>query len=80
MSENDPVIQLDRSLYKKIKTMDRLKMEEILQSVFNYGFKEALQLKNNAMDLNLFRREISKIKGIGENRLNEVMKVIESNI
>jgi ribosomal protein L29 len=80
MSENDPVIQLDRSLYKKIKTMDRLKMEEILQSVFNYGFKEALQLKNNVMDLNLFRREISKIKGIGENRLNEVMKVIESNI
>lgn len=45
MSENDPVIQLDRLLYKKIKTMDRLKMEEILQSVFNYGFKEALQLK-----------------------------------
>jgi ribosomal protein L29 len=80
MSENDPVIQLDRSLYKKIKTMDRLKMEEILQSVFNYGFKEALQLKNNVMDLNIFRREISKIKGIGENRLNEVMKVIESNI
>ena len=37
MSENDPVIQLDRSLYKKIKTMDRLKMEEILQSVFNYN-------------------------------------------
>ena len=55
-------------------------MEEILQSVFNYGFKEALQLKNNVMDLNLIRREISKIKGIGENRLNEVMKVIESNI
>ena len=80
MSENDPVIQLDRSLYKKIKTMDRLKMEEILQSVFNYGFKEALQLKNNVMDLNLILREISKIKGIGENRLNEVMKVIESNI
>jgi ribosomal protein L29 len=80
MSENDPVIQLDRSLYKKIKTMDRLKMEEILHSVFNYGFKEALQLKNNVMDLNLIRREISKIKGIGENRLNEVMKVIESNI
>lgn len=80
MSENDPVIQLDRSLYKKIKTMDRLKMEEILRSVFNYGFKEALQLKNNVMDLNLIRREISKIKGIGENRLNEVMKVIESNI
>ncbi len=50
MSENDPVIQLDRSLYKKIKTMDRLKMEEILQRVFNYGFKEALQLKNNVMD------------------------------
>lgn len=49
MSENDPVIQLDRSLYKKIKTMDRLKMEEILQSVFNYGFKEALQLKNNVI-------------------------------
>lgn len=80
MSENDPVIQLDRLLYKKIKTMDRLKMEEILQSVFNYGVKEALQLKNNVMDLNLIRREISKIKGIGENRLNEVMKVIESNI
>ena len=80
MSENDPVIQLARSLYKKLKTMDRLKMEEILQSVFIYGFKEALQLKNNVMDLNLIRREISKIKGIGENRLNEVMKVIESNI
>ena len=75
MSENDTVIQLERELYKK-----RLKMEEILQSVFNYGFKEALQLKNNVMDLNLIRREISKIKGMGENRLNEVMKVIESNI
>ena len=80
MNENDTVIKLDRSLYKKIKTMDRLKMEETLQSVFNFGFKEALQFRNNVMDLNVIRREISKIKGIGENRLNEIMKVIESNI
>lgn len=80
MNENETKIQLDRALYKKVKSMDRAAMEETFQSVFNVGFKEAMQLKNNAVNINVIRGEISKIKGIGESRLNEIMKVIEANI
>lgn len=80
MNENLPEIKLDRALYKKIKTMDRLTMEQTLQSVFNVGFEDAMKLKPSVMDLSVIRSEIGKIKGIGENRLNEIMKVIEAYV
>lgn len=80
MNGNLPEIKLDRALYKKIKTMDRLTMEQTLQSVFNVGFEDAMKLKPLDMDLSVIRSEIGKIKGIGENRLNEIMKVIEAYV
>jgi len=80
MNDKTPEIKLDRALYKKIKTMDRLTMEQTLQSVFNVGFEDAMKLKSSDMDLRVIRSEIGKIKGIGENRLNEIMKVIEAHV
>lgn len=80
MSENIHKIQLDRTLYKKIKCMDRITMEKTIQNVYDIGFDDAMQLKPSVMDLGMIRRKIGQIKGIGENRLNEVMKVIEDYI
>lgn len=80
MSENIHKIQLDRTLYKKIKCMDRITMEKTIQNVYDIGFDDAMQLKPSVVDCGMIRRKIGQIKGIGENRLNEVMKVIEDYI
>lgn len=39
-------------------------------------------LKNNliSLDTEKLRKEIGKIKGVGENRLNKIMAVIENNL
>ena len=65
---------LDRALYKKIKAMDRETMDNFIQNIYQTG-KDATEV-----DFDKLREDISKIKGIGESRLNEIMAVIESHI
>ena len=71
---------LDRALYKKVKGMDRAAMEETFKNMYKIGYEAAL--KEGAVELNTdkLRAEIGQIKGIGENRLNEIMTVIEDNL
>lgn len=70
----------DRALYKKVKGMDRAAMEQTFKNMYQIGYDAAL--KEGAVELNTekLRAEISQIKGIGENRLNEIMAVIENNL
>lgn len=71
---------LDRALYKKVKGMDRATMEQTFKNMYQIGYEAAL--KEGAVELNTdkLRAEIGQIKGIGENRLNEIMTVIENNL
>ncbi len=73
---NDEYI-IDRTTYKKIKAMDKGQLTALLTEVYVSGKKDA---EITAIDLEALKTDISQIKGIGENRLNEIISVIEQHI
>ena len=64
---------VDRDTYRKIKKMNR---EELTKFILQYG-DELLGEKGKTIDLPALEAELSKIKGIGGKRLEEIMTVIE---
>ena len=69
-----PKIELiDRDTYKKIKKMDR---ETLTKFILQYG-DELVGQEEKTIDLPALEAELSKIKGIGGKRLEEIMVVIE---
>ena len=64
---------IDRDTYKKIKKMNR---EELTKFILQYG-DELLGQEGKTIDLPALEAELSKIKGIGGKRLDEIMTVIE---
>ena len=64
---------IDRDTYKKIKKMNR---EELTKFILQYG-DELLGEHGKTIDLPALEAELSKIKGIGGKRLEEIMNVIE---
>ncbi|MDD7516290.1 hypothetical protein [Ruminococcus flavefaciens] len=64
---------VDRDTYKKIKKMNR---EELTKFILQYG-DELLGSEGKTIDLHALEAELSKIKGIGGKRLEEIMTVIE---
>ena len=71
---------LKRDTYKKIKGFDRKQMEQFLSDIYANAAEEALKNNSISLDMEKLRKEIGKIKGVGENRLNEIMAVIENNL
>lgn len=71
---------LDRALYKKVKGMDRVAMEQTFKNMYQIGYDAALKEGTVKLNTDKLRAEISQIKGVGENRLNEIMAVIENNL
>lgn len=67
-------IQLDRTVYKQIKSMDKDKMSDFLSNIYMSGKNDA---ESDAVDFDGLKAEIGKIKGVGEARLSEIMSVIE---
>jgi len=67
--------KLDRETYRAIKKMDRVQLEKILTDVYTSGKEDA---ESGYIDLSELKSAIGQIKGIGENRLNEIMDVIQS--
>ena len=65
---------IDRDTYKKIKKMNR---EELTKFILQYG-DELLGEQGKTIDLPALEAELSKIKGIGGKRLEEIMVVIET--
>lgn len=65
---------LDRETYRAIKKMDRVQLEKILTDVYASGKEDA---ESGYIDLSELKAAIGQIKGIGENRLNEIMDVIK---
>lgn len=64
---------IDRDTYKKIKRMNR---EELTKFIIQYG-DQLLGEQGKTIDLPALEAELSKIKGIGGKRLEEIMVVIE---
>ena len=64
---------IDRDTYKKIKNMNR---EELTKFILQYG-DELFGSEGKTIDLPALEVELSKIKGIGSKRLEEIMTVIE---
>ena len=65
---------IDRDTYKKIKKMNR---EELTKFILQYG-DELLGSEGKTINLPALETELSKIKGIGGKRLEEIMTVIEN--
>lgn len=67
---------IDRATYKKIKKMNR---EELTKFILKYG-DQLLGEQGKTIDLPALEIELSKIKGIGGKRLEEIMTVIEKSL
>lgn len=67
---------IDRNTYKNIKKMNR---EELTRFILKYG-DELLVNEGSTIDLPSLQEELSKIKGIGGKRLEEIMAVIEKHL
>ena len=77
--DNENKELVNRSLYKRIKSMNRAEMENFVRNVFNQGYEKAEE-ETHPIDYDSLRADLSKIKGIGESRLNEIMTVIDKHI
>ena len=77
--ENENQELVNRALYKHIKSMNRVEMESFLRNIFNQGYERA-KSETHSIDYDSLRADLSKIKGIGESRLNEIMTVIDNHI
>jgi hypothetical protein len=64
---------IDRDTHKKIKKMNR---DELTKFILQYG-DELLGEQGKTIDLPALEAELSKIKGIGGKRLDEIMTVVE---
>jgi hypothetical protein len=77
--ENENQELVNRALYKHIKSMNRAEMESFVRNIFNQGYQRAEE-ETHPIDYDSLRADLSKIKGIGESRLNEIMTVIDNYI
>lgn len=64
---------IDRDTFKKITKMNR---DELTKFIMKYG-DQLLGEQDKTIDLPALETELSKIKGIGGKRLEEIMIVIE---
>ena len=64
---------IDRDTYRKIKKMNR---EQLTKFILHYG-DELHGEQGKTIDLPALEAELSKIKGIGGKRLEEIMVAIE---
>ena len=71
---------LTRELYRKIKSMDKVAMEQTLNNIYEMGAKDALANAVIDLDMDRLRSEIGAVNGIGEKRLDQIMEIIQSVI
>lgn len=63
-----------REDYKKIKQMDRRQLEIFCKSLYEQGQES---VKSQSLNVEEIREVISKVKGIGEKRTNEIIAALE---
>ena len=70
----EKAFELPRSLYKELKAMNREQMHNVLTDIYKQG---AESVKTASVDLGELRKAIGNINGIGDKRLDEIMRVID---
>ncbi|MCR5020539.1 hypothetical protein [Ruminococcus sp.] len=75
--ENEKEQLIDRTLYKRIKAMNRMKMEQFIQNVYAQRYRAA---ESFGIDYDSLKADIATIKGIGESRLQQIIAVIDKHI
>lgn len=76
---------LNRKIYKDIKKYDRQQMEAFVESIYTSGFNDGVEKyekldKRKDIDFNKLRGKIGAIKGIGEKKLDDIMKAIADTV
>ena len=71
---------LTRDLYRQIKSMNRDAMEKTINNIYDMGAKDALENAVIDLDMGKLAAEIGTINGIGDNRLEQIMAIIQRNI
>ena len=71
---NEKGFELPRSLYKELKAMNREQMQAVLTDIYRQG---AESVETASVDLDELRKAIGSINGIGEKRLDEIMRIID---
>ena len=66
---------LDRDTYKKVKSMNRERMEQFLADIYDLGKNSNQEAVVDFVEL---RKRMSEIKGIGEKRVEIIMNVVET--
>lgn len=90
---DDDVPLLDRNLYRTIKKMDRTTLEGLLNDLFERGRMKGLAEAGvivadtegdsddgKTLDLRAVEADIKKIRGIGEKRTEEIMRIFERHL
>lgn len=90
---DDDVPLLDRNLYRTIKKMDRTTLEGLLNDLFERGRMKGLAEASvivadtegdsddgKTLDLRAVEADIKKIRGIGEKRAEEIMRIFERHL
>lgn len=86
--DDDVVPLLDRNLYRTIKKMDRNTLEGLLNDIFERGRRSGIEEvqsnilpdEDRVLDLREVEKEIRTIKGIGEKRAEEIMRIFEKHL
>ena len=68
---------LSRETYKRIKSFDKNRMQQFIADIYDSAAKEVQGGEAVTLDMDKLRSELSQIKGIGENRLNEIMGCVD---
>ena len=75
---------LDRNLYRTIKKMDRDTLQGLIQNIFEQGRQKGLAeagvetvADDHTLDLRVLEKQIKAVKGVGEKRAEEIMRVVE---
>lgn len=68
---------MDRSLYRRIKGMNCEQMEAVIHEFYDMGAKSAESVN---VDLETMKQDMGQIRGVGANRLDEIMTVIEKHL
>jgi len=84
---------LDRDTYRRIKKMDRATLEGLIQDIFDRGRKKGLAEAgvivaeseddtddDKTLDLRAVEADIKKIRGIGDKRAEEIMRIFEKHL
>lgn len=79
---------LDRNLYRTIKKMDKATLEGLLNDIFERGRRSGIEEAQGnippdedlVLDLREVEKEIRAIKGIGEKRAEEIMRIFERHM